>query len=176
MKRMCITVLFLGIILMGCSPSVKDTKPTPDTVDKVEAVSTSSPEVETVETETIEIETSTDADISDFVFDDKVFSFGSTPLVNILFNTDSIQMEEVRKWADVTIDDNTVYVLANLINYYEPETLMSYVSVWGTSEDSMKNALAVFVGKDVISRDSYVKAGADGEELDKILEELGYDN
>ena len=77
---------------------------------------------------------------------------------------------------ECTVLDNTVYALSNLINYYDAYSMMSYVSIWDSSETSMKNALAVFVGKGIVSRDSFEKAGADTEELDKILEDLGYND
>ena len=36
-------------------------------------------------------------------------------------------MEEVRDWAGKNLDDNTVYALSNLINYYDAYSMMSYV-------------------------------------------------
>lgn len=178
MKRLCILSCLVGILLMGCSPSVDDTKPAPDTIDKAEAVSDSSPKTEAAtveESSVVETESSILVD-TDFTFDDKIFSFGELSLVNAIFNEDSVQMEEVRDWAGKNLDDNTVYTLSNLINYYDAYSMMSYVSIWDSSETSMKNALAVFVGKGVVSRDSFEKAGADTEELDKILEDLGYND
>lgn len=176
MKKLSIMAVFMGIMLVGCSPRAESTKSTLATNEETEAVSTSSgvetAEVPLEEDVNKEIGTEQETESSSVVS----IVYGEEPFCMELFNKDVVQLEEVRQWSGVALDEETVYVLTNLINYYDYDSIMSYVSMWNTLGSETKNALAVLVGKNVLTADMYEQEGVPVEDLEVILKEMGFND
>lgn len=176
MKKLSIMAVFMGILLVGCSPRAESTKSTLTTNEETEAVSTTN-EVGTAEVlleENVNNEVGTELETESSSVVSIVY--GEEPFCMELFNKDVVQLEEVRKWSGVVLDEETVYVLTNMINYYDYDSIMSYVSMWDTLGSETKNALSVFVGKNVLTMDMYEQEGVPVEDLETILKEMGFND